>query len=545
MTRLLQYGVSTQAERNPGSVAVVYRDTAMSYGELEAASNRLARLLHACGVERGDRVALIVPKSLEAIVGMLGTLKADGVYVPIDTAMPVSRAAQILHKSEPRWILGAGAATPLVRDLLADRSVSGGVRVGWLGVQRDDHAGFTPAFTQDDLGAYSGDAREYRNRPDDAAHILFTSGSTGEPKGVVITHSNVLHFLDWATKYFGISASDRNSGQPPLHFDLSTFDVYGTLTAGAQLHLAGPDLNLMPHMLAAFIRESALTQSFSVPSILGYMAKFDVVQDHDFPNLRRLLWCGEVFPTPALIYWMKKLPHVTFTNLYGPTEATIASSYHTLVSCPWRDDDPIPIGRPCPGEELLVLDEALQPVPHGEVGNLYIRGAGLSPGYWRDPEQTAAVFLRNPYSDDPTDRIYKTGDLAWIGSDRLVYYVGRADSQIKSRGYRIELGEIEGALNSVAPLVEVAVVGAKTNGFEGTAICCAFVPSPETELDPAALRKRLGATLPTYMLPTRWIRMDRLPRNQNGKIDRRWLKEVFERGEDRTAVRGLGTVTSA
>jgi acyl-coenzyme A synthetase/AMP-(fatty) acid ligase len=289
--------------------------------------------------------------------------------------------------------------------------------------------------------------------------------------------------------------------------------------------LVPPELNLLPHKLADFIRTAELTQWFSVPSVLNFMAKHDVVAFDDFPSLKRLMWCGEVFPTPALMYWMNRLPKVKFTNLYGPTEATIASSYYTVPSCPKDENAAIPIGTPCEGEELLVLDEALKPAPAGEVGDLYIRGIGLSPGYWQDAEKTGAVFMPDPAN--PGGRIYKTGDLARCGDDGLIYYVGRADSQIKSRGYRIELGEIEAALNSLSQTVESAVVGVETAGFDGVSICAAYVPLAGDEATPVELRAALGKILPSYMLPSRWKRYERLPKNVNGKIDRPLVKQHF------------------
>jgi amino acid adenylation domain-containing protein len=343
----------------------------------------------------------------------------------------------------------------------------------------------------------------------------------------MVTHASVLHFLRWAVSYFGTRAEDRVSGHPPLHFDLSTFDIYGTFMAGARLYLVPPEITLLPARLAAFIRGSELTQWFSVPSVLNYLAKFDCVQAHDFPALRRVLWCGEVLPTPTLIYWMQRLPHATFTNLYGPTEATIASSYYTVPRCPDREDAPIPIGRPCAGEELLVLDEEFQPTRPGEVGELYIRGVGLSPGYWGDPERTRAAFVPWPRGAAATgpDRIYRTGDLAFVGVDGNLYFVGRADSQIKSRGYRIELGEIEAALHVLGLLRECAVVAVRTEGFEGNAICCAYVAADE--VTPTVLRKRLSERLPGYMLPSRWLALPALPTNANGKIDRPALRAQF------------------
>lgn len=528
MSSLLQELVTQQAEQRPEQVAIVYRQEELTYGELEEASNRLARLLKEAGCQPGDRVGFLIPKTPAAIITILGILKADCVYVPLDPSSPAPRLAMIVDACAPRFIIAGGAGravTALLDELMVDRK---GLRIGWM--EDDQIAGnhFQPQFSRADLQSYSSAPLEYRHTSDDPAHILFTSGSTGVPKGVVITHANVLHFINWAIPYFGTKPTDKISSHPPLHFDLSTFDIYGTLGAGAQLHIVPTEMNLLPHKLAEFIRRSELTQWFSVPSVLNFMAKAEVVNQHDFPALERLLWCGEVFPTPPLMYWMQRLPHVQFTNLYGPTEATIASSYYTVPQCPTDERAQIPIGVPCAGEELIVLDEQLQPLPPGEIGDLYIAGVGLSPGYWQDPDKTAAVFLTRPGSTDANDRIYKTGDLAKLGDDGLVYYLGRADSQIKSRGYRIELGEIETALNALHLTEECAIVAITTEGFEGVTICGAYVPFKTADASPVKLRTALSKALPSYMLPTRWQQYERLPKNANGKIDRRVLREQFQ-----------------
>src|SRR5258706_3319238 len=261
----------------------------MSYGELEQSSNRLAHLLKDAGCRRGDRVGLLLPKSPAAIVAMLGVLKADAIYVPMDPGSPAPRQPRVLEISDCRCVIGAGPVVTGLNAALAVAVLRERPTLGWL----DADPPYAAAFSARDLAGYSTAAPQYANSASDTAHILFTSGSTGLPKGVPISHANVMHFLRWAGAYFGICAADRISEHPPLRFDVSTFDIFGALRAGAELHLVPPELNLLPHRLARFIRDAALTQWFSVPSALNLMAQFDVIAQDDFPQLRRVLFAGE------------------------------------------------------------------------------------------------------------------------------------------------------------------------------------------------------------------------------------------------------------
>jgi len=523
---LLHELVAAQARVRPDATAVGMGEESITYGELDDATNRLARRLRYSGCEPGDRVAFLLHKSIDAVVTIVATLKAGCPYVPLDPDCPAWRTAKTVRSADPAIVVANTGTLASLKALGSELRDGPPLPVAWMDDDRPRLEGIEVAFARRDVDAEPASELPCDRNGDDPAYIFFTSGSTGAPKGVVITHRNVLSFVRWGVDTLDMGPEDRNSGHAPLHFDLSTFDLFGSFAAGASVHLVPPETNLHPRRLADWIRRTAVTQWFSVPSVLTYMEHFGVVKERDFPSLKRLLWCGEVLPTPTLIHWMERVPHASFTNLYGPTEATVASSYHTVRTIPASGADPLPIGTPCGGESLLVLDDGLEPVPRSVVGNLYIEGTGLSPGYWRDAEQTESAFLTVSGPVGPR-RIYRTGDLARVGDDGLVYFVGRNDTQVKCRGHRIELGEIEAALCSLDAVREAAVVALHEGGFEGTVLACAVVPAHDEAAEPAQLRRDLSQLVPPYMLPSRWRVENELPRNRNGKVDRRRIQEDF------------------
>ncbi len=508
------------ADEAPGRVAIVDGEHKISYGELASLARRLGNTLAAAGVREGDHVAVFVPKSASAVATFLGCLASGAAYVPVDLASPAERLARMMKVANPTAAIVDPTAANLfseVRDLLPEWSPVVGTIERGLGVE--------PDFGPDEIAAAPEHPVPLSVGAGAVAHILFTSGSTGMPKGVAVTHANVRHFIDWAIDYFDIGEDDRCSGHAPFHFDLSTFDIYGTLCAGAELHLVDASLNLLPPKLAAFIDERELTQWFSVPTVLTQLVASGSVAEGGFPALRRLLWCGEAIPVTTLRELMLRLPDIEFTNLYGPTEATIASSYLTVPEVPEPDLTSVSIGVAIPGEGLTIVDEELRPVARGETGQLAISGAGLTNGYWEDGARTAAAFV--PYGPDG-GRLYLTGDLARIQSDGQLYLVGRFDQQIKSRGHRIELGEIEAAFHRLDAVRMAVVVAVDLGDGEGPIICCALVLDPAAqELGVREIRKQLADIVPRYMVPREWKIVEELPVNPNGKADRRAIREWF------------------
>jgi len=521
MSGLLHDWVSDTARRRPSARAVVGEDRTFTYGELDQYSSRLASVLRSHGCKRGDRVALLMPTSARAIATLIGVLKAGCVYVPLDPAGGIVRTENMLRQCEPRVLIACDCSPEMLEDIDA-----GGATIGWI------EPGPAPPqadFTLEDIDGAPDVAPTTAVGPDDVAYILFTSGTTGSPKGVPIMHRNAWAFITWAVRHFDLKPNDRLSGHTALTFDLSIFDIFATFASGAELHLVPKSVRMLPHEVARFIEERELTLWFSVPSQLAYVVRFDALAGtNGLGSLRHVVWCGDVLTTPSLLYWKRRLPGVTFTNLYGPTETTVASSYYTV---PEDFDDattPIPIGRACSGETLLVLDRDLAPVREGDVGDLYIGGVGLSPGYWRDPLRTSEVFIQDPRSEEPSDRLYRTGDRGRLGSGGIVHFLGRADFQIKASGYRVEPAEVESAILSLSEVAACTVVAVTVDDFSGSAVGCVYVPSNGTALRAGEMKRRLSGTLPAYMVPSKWLVVEELPLDDRGKVDRTRARALLE-----------------
>jgi amino acid adenylation domain-containing protein len=523
MAYLLSQLLTESAARHPTRTAVACAGQALTYAELDAQSTQLARALAAAGVGRGDRVGLYLPKSLPAVVGIYAALKLGAVYVPIDPAAPPSRAAYIINNCGIRCLVTTSdrlgrlrqsfpAGGPLETLVLADWNGPGegagppGSRLlAWGAALSAQSAMPLPSAAIDT----------------DLAYILYTSGSTGEPKGVMLSHRNALTFVNWAAERFGITADDRLSNHAPLHFDLSIFDLFVAARAGATVVLVPAETALFPRPMAQFIVDERITVWYSVPSALILLLTHLDLRQLPLDHLRLVLFAGEVFPVKYLRQLRAAVPHAALFNLYGPTETNVCT-YYEVRDVPPDRTEPFPIGRACENTEVFALNEAGQLCGVGEVGELYVRGSTVMQGYWGRPEETARVLVQNPLQPHFTDLAYRTGDLVKLDETGNYLFLGRRDNQVKSRGYRIELGEIETILYNHPGVREAAVV-AIPDEVIGNRIQ-AFVALHEPgSVTVSELERYCLDALPRYMVPEQIQLRDALPKTSTGKIDRRAL----------------------
>ncbi|TAN55853.1 MAG: amino acid adenylation domain-containing protein, partial [Rhodospirillales bacterium] len=513
----------------PTAPAVDEAGTVWTYGALSAQMRRLAALLRRLGIERNDRVAVLMDNGAFAYQALLGILAADACFVPFNPGFPALRLADIAAQAEPKAVVTLAEHLPLLADVLGHANVEASPFVIVLDADSppETSAAIPPShlLTGADVAKESADYVAPRNREEDLAYILFTSGTTGRPKGVMLSHRAVMSVLAWSVELWRLSPADRFANHSRLTFDVSMFDIFaGFLAGGTVCPVKGAKDLTFP---GDFIRSQKITVWCSVPGVIGMMIKSRQLAAGPFADLRLALFIGEALQTPWAAEWRKLQPDVPIWNTYGPTEAAIfCTSFQIDVDAPLDTARPVPIGKPSTDCELFVLktdcDELAAP---GEVGRLMITGTQLANGYWRAPEITAKAFRPNPFKRDLGTLMYDTGDLALINERGHLVWMGRADSQVKVRGYRVELGEIETVLHA-APEVHDAVVMLSASGNE---LVAAVIPEHgHEEVSEEVLQAFLSHQLPSYMIPARFQFLKDFPRNDNGKVDRRKIQGSFD-----------------
>jgi amino acid adenylation domain-containing protein len=513
--------LKTAAAQRPGHPAVEdEQGRTLSYAELAHAADRLATRLGRWGVGRGDRVGLFLPKGVEAVAAIHGILRAGAAYVPVDPAAPPRRSAGILADARVRAVVVAAALAPALRQAWPGP----GPRPRLIVVRgaREDRAALEPADA--DWNEVQADRTPAplpsEHSPDDLAYILYTSGSTGQPKGVMLSHANAFTFLDWCTRTFATGPDDRFASHAPLYFDLSVFDLFASCRSAATLVTIGEAVGKDPKRLGTFLAERRPSVWYSAPSILVLLTRYGELDRAGFPAPRLVLFAGEVFPIDPLRRLRALWPEADFWNLYGPTETNVCTAEPIPRTIPEDRTLPLPIGTVCPPLRARVVDEAGRDVAAGTLGELLIAGPGVMRGYFGQPELTARAFLR----DNRSDAWYRTGDLVIDDGHGRYSFHGRRDRMVKKRGYRIELGEIEAALDRHEAVERAAVVAQA--GAAGVAITAFVAMKPDRKGSIIAMKRHCTTYLPHYMIPDAIKFLPNLPTTSTDKVDYEGLKRL-------------------
>jgi amino acid adenylation domain-containing protein len=524
MAYLLSQLLTDSAQRFSDNLAVISGDSSITYGQLDALSGKLAALLRNEGIANGDRVGIYLGKSIESIVAIFGILKAGAVYVPIDWFMPQERLSFIAANCDMRALI---VSIESVRKIDSD------------GHRPDAHVDFSVMMTPDAQTVASSFfgrmiSRESVDRQEplapvtkgiidkDLAYMLYTSGSTGRPKGVMLSHLNALTFVTMAVDFFSVMPDDRLGSHAPLHFDLSVFDLFCAIKAGAAVVLIPEKEVIFPASVAKSIERHRITIWNSVPSALTQLILRVPSAISDLSSLRLILFSGEPFPIKYLRMLIQGLPRAVFFNLYGQTEAN-SSTWYKVNELPAPDASPVPMGKAFPNFDVFAVDDSGLPLGQpGQQGELYVRAATVALGYWRDAEKSAAHFVFNPLRADHKEIVYKTGDMVTLDEDANFVYIGRRDTIIKSRGYRIDIGEIESTLYK-HPAVSEAAVTALPDEQLGNRLLASVIPADGKTISADELKTFCAQKIPRYMIPESFFICERFPRTSTGKVDRQAL----------------------
>jgi amino acid adenylation domain-containing protein len=487
-----------QCAQTPDAAALEYGSRTLTYAELDAAANRLARYLERGGVRPGALIGLCLERGAETIVAMLGILKAGCAYVPLDPEYPAARLAFMLEDAVAPVLVTERAMLARLPDYTG--------RVVELDGERE-------AILLEDA---STSARS--GAPTDLAYVIYTSGSTGTPKGVAVPHRAVVRLVR-DTDYLQLGAQDRVVQASNTSFDAATFEIWGALLNGGCLVGAAREQTLVPAEYAAFLRARRISAMFITTALFNQMAR--AVPDA-FSTLGAVLFGGEAVDAECVRRVLRSGRPRRLLHVYGPTESTTFASWFEVERVA-DDAITVPIGRPIANTDLYVLDAHGNPVPAGVVGELYVGGDGLAQGYWRRPDLTAERFVRNPHAPDGPELLYRTGDLVQWRRDGVVEFVGRIDDQVKLRGFRIELAEIEARLRECAEVAEAIVMLRETGGEKQ--LIAYVVPARRGILEVGAVKAHLQQALPSFMVPAAIVELEAMPLTKNGKVDRARLPE--------------------
>lgn len=498
----LQDLVINSSKRYPNSIAVKAEDGCLTYSELNSLANRIARALAQLGVLEGDRVALWLDKSVRTVAAMQAILRLGAAYVPIDPQSPVMRVQAIMKNCQIKALVTnyKRAEKVLVDDFCSLPSLSTTEKwqngISWKELNN---------FSDEPLLTINEDENQL-------AYILYTSGSTGIPKGVCISHRNALAFVEWATEEMKLVNSDRLSNHAPFHFDLSVFDLYAAFLSGASVNLIPEGISYLPTKLVEFLQEHQITVCYCVPSALVLMIEHAKLLEQSLPSLRAIIFAGEPFAIKYLRRLRDSWPTLRLLNWYGPTETNVCTSYEVFEIEKDRNV-PVPIGKPCCGDEAWPMKINGEIAQIEEEGELIVSGPTIMLGYWGLP----------PQNNQP----YATGDIVRLQADGNYIYIGRRDHMVKIRGHRIELGDIEAALLEHEKIKEVGVV-VIGSGLESRLAACITCVDNQKHPTLLEIKQHCAKRLPRYMIIDEIHFNDSQPRTSTGKINRKELKRMLE-----------------
>ncbi|MCZ6854254.1 MAG: amino acid adenylation domain-containing protein [Gammaproteobacteria bacterium] len=499
---------SLTAGRHPDNVAIWSAQGSVSYAELDCQSSALATWLQNHRGSKNGLLGIMLPKSVEAVVAIIAALKANMPYAPVDPTWPQRRLESVFLQS--RFDIVVTSAESETQNPEQSTTLRTGTSE-WESATTMQSDTIIPL--------------EYA-APDDLAYVLYTSGSTGEPKGVCVSSRAAYYFPNWARSKFSVDSSSRIASLAPFTFDLSTFDLFSGLCGGATVYLVPESTKLLPTSLSRFFEEHRITIIYSVPSNLGLLAARGMLGRRNLNSLTTVLFAGEVFPLPLFRKFEAQLPgHVQYYNLYGPTETNVFTYFE--LSALREDDVAIPIGIPLPGTRAFTIPSDSVASDTKLEGELCVIGPGVMSGYWGKQNETLDCWTSA--ADDPDAIAYRTGDLVSLSEEGNWQYISRVDNMVKIWGYRVELGEIESCLLSYPNVEQAAVVKISKEDEFGDSLVAFIVtskPGDSEEVKPKDLLKHCKENLPSYMLPQRIRSIEHMPLSDNGKIERRKLVDL-------------------